>query len=156
MARRALALAGVLLCLTGTAQAQNTVDANNGVAQVTAIARSFGTVEQQRQDNGSPRLLVTNSKGILSVVNFGDCSGERCGTISFYAGFANAKPTLEVINNWNRDKRFGAAYLDADLDASVRYDVSFEQGASYQNIVSDFEVWSLILEQFITHIGYQP
>ena len=44
----------------------------------------------------------------------------NCEDVNFYSGFLDNKPDLETINAWNRDKRFGKAYLDSDLDAVDR------------------------------------
>ena len=62
---------------------------------------------------------------------------------------------MEAINAWNRDKRFGKAYLDSDLDAVIEYDVNLEHGISRENLDSTFQVWSLILKQYADYIGFQ-
>lgn len=79
----------------------------------------------------------------------------NCEDLNFYAGFLDNKQTLEVINAWNRDKRFGKAYLDADLDAVVEFDVNLEHGVSRANLDAAFGIWSIILEQYTSYIGYK-
>jgi len=62
---------------------------------------------------------------------------------------------MDVINSWNRDKRFGKAYLDSDGDAVVEMDLNLEHGISSDNLDADISVWSLVVEQYAEHIGYE-
>ena len=41
---------------------------------------------------------------------------------------------METINAWNRDTRFGKAFLDEDLDAVIEFDVNLEHGVSRDNL----------------------
>ena len=84
-----------------------------------------------------------------------NCGAGACEDLNFYAGFAEIKPTLDAINAWNRDKRFGNAYLDSDLDAAIEFDVNLEHGVSVDNLNAAFGIWSVILEEYITYIGYK-
>ena len=84
-----------------------------------------------------------------------NCEAGACEDLNFYAGFAEIKPTLDAINAWNRDKRFGNAYLDSDLDAAIEFDVNLEHGVSVDNLNAAFGIWSVILEEYITYIGYK-
>jgi hypothetical protein len=81
-------------------------------------------------------------------------SNTNCEDLNFYAGFRDNKPTLEVINAWNRDKRFGKAYLDSDLDAVIEFDLNLVHGVTRENLDAAFSLWTLILDQYTTYIGY--
>ena len=82
-------------------------------------------------------------------------AGNDCEDLNFYAGFAEFKPTMDAINAWNRNKRFGNAYLDSDLDAVIEFDVNLEYGVSRDNLDAAFGLWELVLQQFADHIGYR-
>lgn len=149
-------LAGAVLALgTSGAAAQALVDGTN-VEEVANIARGYGSVSIDTAVNGDP-MLSGKIDGVAYYLFFRNCSEAHidCEDLNFYAGFLDNKQTLDAINSWNRDKRFGRAYLDADLDAVIEYDVNLEYGVSRQNLDSSFGVWSLLLRQFSDHIGFQ-
>jgi len=87
-------------------------------------------------------------------VFFLNCGSGACEDLNFYAGFAGLKPTMDSLNAWNRDKRFGRAYLDSDLDAVIEYDINLEYGVSRDNLNAAFGVWSLVLGEFAGYVGY--
>ena len=94
--------------------------------------------------------------GVSYQVFFMNCTdGANCEDINFYAGFLDLKPTLDVINAWNRDKRFGKAYLDSDLDAVIEWDVNLEHGVTRENLDAAVGIWQLILDQYTTYIGFK-
>ena len=101
--------------------------------------------------------FMAHSESRKQFVNFaGDVDVSDRQSINFYAGFANIKPTMDALNAWNRDKRFGNAYLDADLDAAIEYDVNLEYGVTRENLDAAFGVWSVLLEQYTEYVGYKP
>jgi hypothetical protein len=93
--------------------------------------------------------------GVGYVLFFQNCTDNKnCEDIRFYAGFADNKPTMDAVNAWNRDKRFGKALLDEDLDAVIEYDVNLEHGISSENMDADIYLWTMLMDQFKTYIGY--
>jgi hypothetical protein len=107
------------------------------------------------QSNGDPKI-TGKIEGVSYQVFFMNCTDNaNCEDLNFYAGFLDNKQTLEVINAWNRDKRFGKAYLDSDLDAVIEFDVNLENGVTRENLDAAFSLWSLILDQYTTYIGYK-
>ena len=150
-------LAATMMALGGTAgaMAQETVDGTN-VDEVANIARGYGSVTVETASNGDPRI-DGKIEGVSYYLFFRNCSDSNtdCEDLNFYAGFIDNKPTMEAINSWNRDKRFGKAYLDSDLDAVIEYDVNLEYGVTRKNLDSTFAVWSLILKQYADYIGFQ-
>ena len=149
-------LAAAMLVLGGAAGAvaQELVDGTN-VDDVANIARGFGSVEMDKSSNGDP-MINGKIEGVSYYLFFRNCTDNiNCEDLNFYAGFLDNKQTMEAINAWNRDKRFGKAYLDSDLDAVIEYDVNLEHGISRDNLDSTFQVWSLILKQFADYIGFE-
>lgn len=148
-----LALAATLV--TGPALAQDLLDGSDAEA-ILELARGYGPATLESQEDGSP-LISGKIKNVIYTVFFMNCSDDAaCEDLNFYAGFTDIKPTLDAINAWNREQRFGNAYLDADLDAAIEYDVNLEFGVSRPNLRAAFGVWAVILEQYVAYIGYKP
>ena len=153
--RAILAAATLVLGGVSGAMAQELVDGSN-VDEVANIARGFGSVTMDKSTNGDP-MIEGKIEGVSYYLFFRNCADDntQCEDLNFYAGFLDNKQTMEAINAWNRDKRFGKAYLDSDLDAVIEYDVNLEHGISRENLDSTFQVWSLILKQYADYIGFQ-
>jgi hypothetical protein len=152
---KSLILGGAMLLGTViSAQAQAMIDGAQ-VDEILNIARGYGSASIESQSNGDPKISG-KIEGVTYQVFFMNCTDNtNCEDLNFYAGFLDNKQTLEVINAWNRDKRFGKAYLDSDLDAVIEFDVNLEHGVSRDNLDAAFSLWSLILDQYTTYIGYK-
>lgn len=136
------------------AQAQQLVDGSQ-IDEIVNIARGYGAATLETRSNGDP-VIRGKIEGVAYQVIFSNCTDNaNCEDFSFYAVFPGNKQTLEAINAWNRDKRFSKAYLDADLDAAIDFDINLEYGVSQRNLDAAFSVWSLVLEQFTTYIGHK-
>lgn len=167
---------GVLLAvgITGTAGAQTTkpktqtststpapstkgselVDGSNAQT-ILDLARGHGDATMEKQKNGDPRI-AGETGGVKYAIYFMNCTNNTdCEDLNFYAGFADLKPKIDLINAWNRDKRFGKAYLDKDNDAVVEMDFNLEHGVSSDNLDAAFTVWDLVVDQYVTHIGFK-
>lgn len=154
MIRLSLLATTLVLTMGAAAHGQTLVAADN-VDEVVNIARGYGSASPETQANGDPKI-TGRINGVTYQVFFMNCTDNaNCEDLNFYAGFLDNKQTLEVINAWNRDKRFGKAYLDADLDAVVEFDVNLEHGVSRANLDAAFGIWSIILEQYTSYIGYK-
>lgn len=149
-------LAAVLLVggSVSGAWAQTMVDGTN-VDEIANVARGYGSVTLDKASNGDP-MISGKIEGVSYYMFFRNCTDNtNCEDLNFYAGFLDNKQTMDAINAWNRDKRFGKAYLDSDLDAVIEFDVNVEYGISDKNLDSTFSVWSLILKQFADYIGFE-
>lgn len=136
------------------AQAQTLVDGSQP-EEILNVARGYGSATMETQSNGDPKI-TGKIEGVTYQVYFMNCTDNKnCEDLNFYAGFLDNKQTLEAINAWNRDKRFGKAYLDSDLDAVIEFDVNLEHGVSQKNLDAAFALWSLVLGQYTTYIGYK-
>jgi len=149
-----LAAGALLLALALPAQAQTLITGSD-TAEVLNAARGYGAATLATQSNGDP---VINGKinGISYQVFFRNCTANTdCEDLNFYVGFADTKPTLEVINDWNFNKRFSRAYLDQDKDACVEMDLDLVKGVTPEYLDAQFSVWSMIVEQFPVHVGFK-
>lgn len=79
---------------------------------------------------------------------YGCAKGRECDDIQFSAGWSGPKVSLEKINEWNRDKRFGKAYIDSDGDPRLEMEVNLDYGVSAKNLEDSFNWWSKALKEF--------
>lgn len=148
-------VASVLAFLPLQAFAQEMVDGSD-VEVILEIANAHGEASLESQSGGNPRMSG-RINGLGYQLFFMNCTdGKDCEDLNFYAGFAELKPTVDAINDWNRNKRFGNAYLDSDLDAVIEFDVNLEFGVARDNLDAAFGLWELLLQQYAEHIGYRP
>lgn len=152
---RNLILACVLALGTALpAQAQTLIDGSQ-VDEILNIARGYGAATLDKTRNGDP-MIQGKIEGVSYQVFFMNCTDHAsCEDLNFYAGFIDNKQTLDVINAWNRDKRFGKAYLDSDLDAVIEWDLNLERGVTQENLDANFSLWAAILDQYTTYIGHK-
>ena len=148
-------LGGALLLATSwSANAQAILDGSQ-VDEILKLALGHGSATLETQSSGDPRI-AGSINGIMYQAFFLNCTDNTaCEDINFYAGFLDNKPTMDAMNAWNRDKRFGNAYLDVDLDAVIEYDINLEHGVTRENLDASFSVWSMLLDQFAAYIDYK-
>ena len=149
-----IAGSALALALTAGAYAQTLITGAD-TDEILNVARGYGAATLTTQSNGDPQI---NGKmdGIAYQVYFSNCTDNAdCEDLNFYAGFLDLKPTLEVINDWNFNKRFSRAYLDQDKDACVEMDLDLVKGVTSEYLDAQFGVWNLILTQFSEHVGYK-
>ncbi|MDD7969502.1 YbjN domain-containing protein [Roseinatronobacter alkalisoli] len=142
-----IAFAGSL-ALAPAAIAQSLIDAGD-VDAIANIARGYGSATIQSDNVGDPQILG-RIDGVMYTVNFYGCTnGADCTTVQFRAGWKNPGDiTLDDMNLWNQDKRFGKAYLDFEDDPVIEWDVNLFGGVSTQNLDDTFDWWRIVLENF--------
>ena len=144
----------VSLAFTLSAQAQ-TVITGADTDEILNAARGYGAANLTTQSNGDPQI-TGKIEGITYQIYFRNCTdGKDCEDLNFYLGFLDIKPTLEVINDWNFNKRFSRAYLDGDKDACVEMDLDLVKGVSAEYLDSQFGLWAMVVGQFAEHVGYK-
>ena len=154
---RAMILGGILamgLAAPALAAGSDLLDGSN-VDEILKLAKGYGDASLETQSNGDPKI-----KGVMDDVSYSiyfmNCiDNEDCEDLNFYAGFLDLKPKQEDINSWNRDKRFGKAYIDTDGDAVVEMDLNLEHGVSSDNLKADIDVWKLVLGEYTDYIGFK-
>ena len=142
--------AGAILAAAGTsAIAQNQIiDATNPQA-IFEAARGFGSAELEKDSDGDPKITGRMDGVRYSVYFYGCKNNQQCKTIQFSASWsAPGKVSVERINQWNRDKRFGKAYLDKDNDPVIQHDVNLFGGVTRKNLDDTFDWWKTIVVDF--------
>ena len=106
---------------------------------------------------GDP-MITSGVSGTTFQIFFYNCTDHKaCATVSFHAGYdLKTNIGLDKINEWNRGKRFGRAYLDKENDPILEMDVDLDDGGLSQALFTDnVEFWASVLAEFEKHIGYR-
>ena len=145
--------AAFALAMSATAQAKDLTAAN--VDEILNAARGYGAATLTTQSNGDPQI-TGKTDGITYQIYFRNCTDNKnCEDLNFYLGFLDLKPKMEVINDWNLNKRFSRAYLDQDQDACVEMDLDMVKGVSAEYLDSQVGLWTLVVQQFAEHFGFK-
>ena len=148
-----LAGGALALAMSVTAYAKDLTASN--VDDILNAARGYGSATLTTQSNGDPQI-TGKTDGITYQIYFRNCTDNKnCEDLNFYLGFLDLKPTLEVINDWNMNKRFSRAYLDQDQDACVEMDLDMVKGVSAEYLDSQIGLWTLVVGQFADHVGFK-
>lgn len=112
-------------------------------------------VAEDVNPDGTPELH-SRMDGIRFRVLFYGCDPRPCQTVQFTTGFDLARPmTLARINDWNRDRRFGKAFLDDEGDPFVEMDVNlYGEGIGRRTFDDTLDLWRQVLGDFRDHIGW--
>ena len=124
-----------------------------------AVARPLPTGGLTRQEMAAWLLdqgysaEIHNDKGGVSIISstigpvnydiyFNDCSGARCQTLEFLAGWTPANSiTLDELNAWNATKRFVFGYRDKDLNLWVQTDIDIGSGGVWEEVTASLARW---------------
>jgi hypothetical protein len=137
----ALALAFAGLGLARPALAQNITAANPEA--IAGVVRDKGfDVELTKDDDGDPMIRV-EGKGYKYTILFYGCTDHKdCVTLGLYAGWTGSSADITKVNQWNRDNRFGRAYIDDENDPVVEMDIDLDDGGMSPLLFEDhIEFW---------------
>lgn len=162
---RGIVLLLAVIAISGTAGAatrkDTVVDSITG-KEIAALLAGFGyDVEVDEDDQGDP-YFITSKNGTNFVVIFYGCDKNPssikriCGDIQFRSSYeAPAAASLDRMNNWNRDFRFGKAYVDADGDPTIEMVVNMSGGVTPSFLRNTLKWWTIVLRDFEDHIGWE-
>jgi len=139
---RWLAVAAVALVLSSapaSAQMRERITAE----QLAGLLRDKGL---QGTVNEKGNVLVTaNGSKILFLI-----SGQ---TVQAYFGLSGTSANMHTVNEWNKAKRFGRAYIDGDGDPCVELDYDLEGGVSDESIKVWFDTVTAVVKSFRTAVS---
>lgn len=148
------ALAATFAMLAVPAQAQ-TVSAANPESIVAALQDKGYQAKLGKDDGGDP-MIESATDGTKFFIFFFGCTNNRaCATLQFYAGFKNnGKSNITTMNDWNKAKRFGRAYIDKDNDPVIDMDLDLDDGGMSRALFDDnVEFWAALIPTFKAHIS---
>ena len=150
---RGAVAAVALLAATTNAQA---IDATDATAVLKAM-QEFGFAATLETDSqGDPLIVSKISKSQFRVFFFGCNNNTNCTSIHFRAGYDLEKPiSALVVNEWNRQKRFGKAYIDDEGDPFLEMDVNMAfDGLGDENFQDTLDWWRVVVEGFEEFIDW--
>lgn len=147
------AFAAAAWCLAGAALAAPIPEGGVTVQEVAEALQTRGYKAEIGRDRVGDPMITSAMDGSNFRVLFYDCKAERCAAVQFATAFDMKQGlTLAQINTWNRQRRFGRAYLDDEMDPFVEYDVDFEVGATTEALGNAVDVWEAVVPAFKKHI----
>lgn len=159
MTKRLLALkcvvVSVLLTVATPAFAQALIFGTD-VDQIADIARRYGSATVGTDKDGDPKISGRIEGGLgYSILFYGCENGQNCTSIQFHAGFELSNgPSVQKLNDWNRDKRYFKAYLGKDKSPHVEMDVTLKHGVPADTVAESVRLWTTYLKDFSKYIGY--
>lgn len=123
------------------------------------ILKALGQTTTLKSDKeGDPELSGT-VEGVKYAILFYGCNEapvRRCLSYQYYAGFNGmSRLSMAQINEWNAQKRFGAASFRNGNVAEIRMTVNIEGGVTADNFRGWLGWWIVAMKQFKEHIGYK-
>lgn len=104
---------------------------------------------------GDPRIKSATAGINFSVYFYGCTDGRECDAIQFSAGFdLETGSDAPAMNDWNKRKRFGKAYIDDENDPYLEMDLNFEGGMTRDNFRDNLVLWDSLVGDFKTHINW--
>jgi len=153
--KKQLVLAAALTFAWATpGQAQTVVASNpNTVAQ--ALQAAGYRAQVGRDEQGNPKI-ESAANGSNFIVYFFDCeNGRACRAVQFHASYEMSPPSLETLNAWNRDHRYGRAFISNNNFPSMEMDVDLEPaGMTRALFLDNLELFVALLPQFEETIGW--
>jgi len=122
-------------------------------AIVTWLARQGVTPGAVEADGDNSYVRVTD--GPLNwILMFQSCQNGVCADLQFSIGFATAAVTPDLVNGWNRDRRFLKAFYEPSATAGepasavVQYDMFLRPGEGPEQIGDHLAVWRGLAPEF--------
>lgn len=112
------------------------------------IAKGFGNASLDTDSSGDPKIVGRIEGTKYGLYFYGCKSGKKCTDIQFNAAWSGTKVTLDKLNEWNRTRRYGKAFLDKDGDPVLQMSVNIDYGVTRKNLEDNFDWWAKIVPEF--------
>ncbi len=144
------ALAAACLALAASPAAAQMLD--NSPEGIMNVARGFGTAQLETSSGGQPMVTGMIDGTRYGVLMYGCDGGRGCESLQFFASFTTERSGLTVLNQWNEDQRFGAAYVGSSGSVVLHWSTNIDYGVNRRNFEDSFDIWRLSLDGFTDHI----
>jgi hypothetical protein len=145
------AVAASLAIAAAPAAAANIIADVDQVAA--ALKRGGYTVEIKQTKDGRFIRSTRGKENYEFSVFFYGCDANttnNCKSVQLYAGFSpKTKPTLEALNEYASENRWGRVYRDDEGDPVVEMDIDLEKGGMSEALFLDnLEYFEAVMERF--------
>ncbi len=150
--RTFVATTAISVCLALPAMAQVSLGGmitGNDFDRIFEIAGAYGPVERRTGDDGPwIRGELDSTVYTVTFLNCNDANA-NCTSVQFRAWWnSDGAHTVDHMNQWNRDRRFSAAYLDGRGNPTIEFDVNLAGGVTAVNFDETVQWWQAVLGQF--------
>jgi hypothetical protein len=135
------------LLFVPAAYADNIISAENPDA-ILNIAKGYGSATLEKDSSNDPFITGRIDGTRYGIFFYGCSDGKECDDILFAAAWGGVKVSMDDINAWNRDKKFGKAFLDKDGDPRLEMPVNLDYGVTQRNLDDTFYWWAKALAVF--------
>ncbi|MGI3184951.1 YbjN domain-containing protein [Nioella aestuarii] len=146
--RLVFAATAIALSLAAPAAAQMM---GNTPQDIMSVAQGFGPAQMETSNSGQPMMTGTIEGNNYGILMYG-CEDGACDSLQFFASFTTERNGLTLLNQWNEDQRFGAAYVSRSGSVILHWSVNIDFGVSRQNFADSFDIWRLTLAEFSSHL----
>jgi hypothetical protein len=147
---RVLCIAGLAHLSASGAVAGQLVDATDP-GRVLALVRDSGDASLGKDNLGDPIIAAKIGDRGYELLFYGCSENRECETVMFRAVWQaeeEEEDVDEAVSDWNRERRFGKAYLSEDGEVVLEMNVNLRGGVSSANFEHTVDWWSLVLDQF--------
>ncbi|MFM5947885.1 MAG: YbjN domain-containing protein [Novosphingobium sp.] len=147
--RQTVILLGAIGLLSAAPTSAKNVTAD--VDQIAAVMKADGKQAEIKTAKSERYVSAVAAGYTYAILPFGcDDAGKNCKSVQFFIAFnPDASPTLEAMNTYARENRWGRIYLDKDGDPALEFDVDLEQGGMSQALFLDnVAYWEAILAAY--------
>lgn len=115
--------------------------------KILEVAKGFGSASLEKDGTGDPKI-TGRMNGLKYGIYFYTCKNGKCEDIQFATGFSDVTVSSNKINEWNKSKRFGRAYVNDDNNPRVEMDVLMKNGINKDTLDDVFSTWSVVMTSF--------
>ncbi len=149
-----LGLALMAVLAAPAAGAEETIDAT-APARILALVQGYGEAALTTDNLGDPLIEGRIGEKDYELFFYGCKENRDCKTLMFFAIWEAEDLTDEMMADWNREKRFGKAYLDEDGNANVEMSVNLHGGVTLVNLDDTIDWWRLVLAGFADYFDFE-
>lgn len=136
----------VSLGVSSAAVAETVISAESP-DQILDIAKGYGSAALEKDAEGDPYISGRIDGTKYGILFYGCTDGKACKDIQFVAVW-DAKVSMDKVNKWNSDSKFGTASIDEDGDTELHMAVNLAHGVSRNNLDDTFDWWKVVMKEF--------
>lgn len=156
MALRHILAFAAAAALALPAQAQ-TVTASDPSSVVQALEAAGLPARQTVDELGEPQIDSNVGDTNFSIFFFDCTNGRDCRSIQFHASYEHPVPAASVFDIWNRDVRYGRAFVSERGHPTMEMDVNLDApgGISRALFRDSLDLFVVLVGMFEQRIGWE-
>ena len=165
MKRASVALALIAFGVAGSPAlaGSDTVYNDLSGSEIVALLDAHGYQASLTTDEGGDPLITAKVDGLKFKVQTYDCGKSvprRCRSLQFIAAFSLDHPVTSAdyaaMNDYNKKKVYGRAFVDDNGDADVDMVMNLNGGVLAANLMDTVATWkTYVLDVFVQHLGWR-